>query len=108
MKQTMIISLLGIISIAGVMLYQQSKYQPNGFTQTTPAPTTEILGSVQGESSYTLAEVAEHDGPESCWLVISDKVYDVTEFIAEHPGGDKLLPGCGIDATSVFHENAGK
>jgi cytochrome b involved in lipid metabolism len=53
--------------------------------------------------SYSLAEVALHDKPEDCWLVIEDKVINPTQFIAEgkHPN-DKILNGCGKDATSMF------
>ena len=32
---------------------------------------------------YTLEEVAKHKTPESLWLVIHDKVYDVTKFTEE-------------------------
>ncbi len=36
-------------------------------------------------------EVAQHNTPEDCWLVIHGKVYDVTAFAPEHPGGGELL-----------------
>ena len=32
---------------------------------------------------YTLSEVAAHHDASSCWMVIRDKVYDVTSFIGE-------------------------
>lgn len=32
---------------------------------------------------YTLAEIAEHKTTDSCWIVIHDKVYDVTKFLDE-------------------------
>lgn len=32
-----------------------------------------------------LNEIFEHNTKESCWLLIENKVYDVTEF--KHPGG---------------------
>ena len=32
---------------------------------------------------YSWDEVAKHNGPESLWLVIHDKVYDVTKFMEE-------------------------
>lgn len=28
-----------------------------------------------------LAEVANHDTPDDCWIVLFDRVYDVTEFL---------------------------
>ncbi|KAI1739435.1 FMN-dependent dehydrogenase [Xylaria scruposa] len=48
-------------------------------------------------------EVAKHDSKESCWVVIHGKVYDVTEFLPEHPGGMKIiLKYAGKDATEEF------
>jgi cytochrome b5 len=40
---------------------------------------------------YSLTEVAAHATPGDCWLVIYDRVYDVSEFADMHPGGAKLL-----------------
>lgn len=31
----------------------------------------------------TLAEVAYHDSPRDCWVVIYDRVYDITNFLHE-------------------------
>lgn len=52
--------------------------------------------------TYTLAEVSAHGSASDCWLVISGKVYDVTDWIASHPGGNAILEGCGTDATQLF------
>ncbi len=37
-------------------------------------------------------------------MIIADKVYNVTPFIAsgQHPGGDDILKGCGKDASALF------
>lgn len=32
-------------------------------------------------------EVASHDSPDDCWLVIDDQVWDVSAFAPDHPGG---------------------
>ncbi|KAG8641932.1 cytochrome b5 [Manihot esculenta] len=54
---------------------------------------------------YTLAEVSEHNQPKDCWLVIEGKVYDVTKFLEDHPGGDEvLLSATGKDATDDFED----
>jgi cytochrome b involved in lipid metabolism len=53
--------------------------------------------------------VAVHGTDLDCYTAISGKVYDVTAFFGEHPGGDKnLLRVCGIDATTVFSQKHGK
>ncbi|XAR60967.1 hypothetical protein NMG60_11034532 [Bertholletia excelsa] len=54
---------------------------------------------------FSLAEVSEHNNSKDCWLVISGKVYDVTKFLEDHPGGDEvLLSATGKDATDDFED----
>lgn len=54
---------------------------------------------------FTLKDVAAHCTMESCWMVIQDKVYDLTDFIHYHPGGyEIMLEYGGADATNAFLE----
>uniref|UniRef100_A0A182PNC3 Cytochrome b5 heme-binding domain-containing protein n=1 Tax=Anopheles epiroticus TaxID=199890 RepID=A0A182PNC3_9DIPT len=54
---------------------------------------------------YSLAQVAEHNKPTDVWMVIHDKVYDVTKFLAEHPGGEEvLIEYAGKEATAEFDD----
>jgi predicted heme/steroid binding protein len=69
----------------------------------SPQPTPEASPeNTPSEKVYTLDEVAKHNTREDCWIVLHYKVYDVTRFIPEHPGGDAILEGCGKDATELF------
>ena len=53
---------------------------------------------------YTRAEVAKHATPESNWIIIDDKVYDVTKFARFHPGGKAFIDKvAGSDATKHFY-----
>ncbi|KAI1322339.1 mitochondrial cytochrome-like protein b2 [Xylariaceae sp. FL0255] len=48
-------------------------------------------------------EIAKHRSAASCWVVIDGKVYDVTSYLGEHPGGPAiLLRQGGTDATAEF------
>ncbi|KAG2404858.1 cytochrome b5-like [Vigna umbellata] len=54
---------------------------------------------------YTLAQVSEHNNSKDCWLIIDGKVYNVTKFLDDHPGGDDvLLSSTGKDATDDFED----
>ncbi|XP_039054764.1 cytochrome b5-like [Hibiscus syriacus] len=56
---------------------------------------------------YTMQEASQHNTKDDCWVVIDDKVYDVTSYLDEHPGGDDVvLVATGKDATDDF-EDAG-
>ncbi|KAI0406741.1 cytochrome b5 [Xylaria palmicola] len=53
--------------------------------------------------AYTAQQVAEHNSPDDLWIIISGKVYDVSEYTDDHPGGkDILLEVSGRDATEDF------
>lgn len=37
------------------------------------------------------AEVAKHDSADSCWVIVEGYVYDVTDFLQDHPGGPQSI-----------------
>ena len=72
-----------------------------------PAPESKPSSSSAGDT-YTLAEVAKHASPSDCWVAIDSNVYDLTQWIAEHPGGPSPIESmCGTDGTSAFRDEHG-
>eukprot|EP00483_Globobulimina_turgida_P000169 UN00169 len=60
---------------------------------------------------FSMDEVSKHNKPDDAWIVIHGKVYNITEFIEEHPGGEGVLIAyAGTDVTeqfqSVIHSQA--
>lgn len=58
---------------------------------------------------FSLEEVEKHKkangDDKSIWFVIHDKVYDVTKFLDEHPGGEEILvEHAGKDSTDEFED----
>ena len=48
-------------------------------------------------------EVARHNKPDDCWVVIDNYVYDVTFFLPNHPGGEDVIrANAGKDVSAVF------
>ncbi|GLB34104.1 putative cytochrome b5 family protein [Lyophyllum shimeji] len=55
--------------------------------------------------TITIDDLRAHKTKESLYLLIHGKVYDVSKFIDEHPGGDEvLLAEGGQDATEAFED----
>ena len=51
----------------------------------------------------TMARVEENDTADSCWTAIDGLVYDVTDWVDQHPGGpDRIEQLCGTDGTENF------
>ena len=54
---------------------------------------------------YTRSEVASSNSRNQTMFIIHDKVYDVTTFLNEHPGGEEiLLDHGGKDASEDFDD----
>jgi len=54
---------------------------------------------------YSLAEIAKRNSHEEAWIVIHNNVYNLTEFLNEHPGGEEvLLEQAGKEATEAFED----
>ena len=73
----------------------------------TPTPTATAT-----TAGYTMAQVRANNTAKSCWTVIDNYVYNLTNWISAHPGGSgAILFLCGTDGTNAFkaqHENQTK
>jgi len=83
-----------------------SKPRANGTAEAQAAsgahPAPAAAAAVPG--SYTMAEVAKHNSPSDCWIVLNGEVLDVTSFLQDHPGGEKAIVGfAGRDASAMFN-----
>lgn len=54
-------------------------------------------------NSYSIEEISIHNTENDIWIVINEIVYDVTDFLDQHPGGKSMLLNvAGTDATDYF------
>lgn len=40
---------------------------------------------------FTLEDVEKHDSEKDCWIILDNKVYDVTSVLDWHPGGKSAI-----------------
>ncbi len=87
-----------------------SQTNTGGSVSPTPAstPSPAPLPVSAGPTSYTFSQVQSHNGVGNCWSAINGKVYDLTSWIASHPGGEgAILSICGKDGSSAFNNQHG-
>ncbi|KAI2682642.1 hypothetical protein DTO012A7_5902 [Penicillium roqueforti] len=67
-------------------------------SRVTPTPQMEL-------PSIPANEVQLHRKTSDAWMIVHNKVYDVTDYMEDHPGGVEILLGeAGKDATQVFED----
>jgi nitrate reductase (NAD(P)H) len=55
------------------------------------------------KNGITMAEVEKHNHEGSAWIVVKDRVYDCTPYLADHPGGaSSIMISAGLEATDDF------
>jgi cytochrome b involved in lipid metabolism len=58
---------------------------------------------------YSEGEVAQHCREDDVWIIVEHRssgerrVYDITTYADQHPGGDVIYDSAGKDATVKFH-----
>mmetsp|Transcript_17946 Transcript_17946/g.43929 ORF Transcript_17946/g.43929 Transcript_17946/m.43929 type:complete len:603 (-) Transcript_17946:149-1957(-) len=51
---------------------------------------------------FTMEEVKKHNSEKDLWVVIDDLVFDLTDYVGQHPGGLKIMQNAGGDSTTGF------
>lgn len=60
----------------------------------------------QSLAIYSVNEVAMHNKMDDCWTIINTDVYDITNYVPIHQGGNEILRTCGANGTTMFTERA--
>lgn len=107
------IIILIIVGAGGIFLLSRPSPEFVGppVEQKGQTPTTEQTASVTSTTTvktYSMTEVASHNTPTNCWTTINGNVYELTAWIAKHPGGEKaIISLCGIDGSASFNKQHG-
>jgi len=104
MKRTILFLVVVIIVIIDLVLIF------NGYDRTaanrpsvSQIPSPQANSGNNSDTAYTLADVQKHADASSCWSIIAGKVYDLTDWVNQHPGGTSHITLiCGQDGTSIF------
>jgi sulfite oxidase len=85
----------GALVVAKVALPASPVSRAEAAAPGEPEPGVALLekasAHIPGIEEYTRAQVAEHVGPDSIWVTYGSAVFDITEFVKQHPGGAKRI-----------------
>ena len=90
-----------IIAVVAIIVVYFLFNMMNGKSDSKKKVVTKVEKKRDGK--YTLAEISKHNKAEDAWVIIDGKVYDITDFVDEHPGGNNILKNVGGDASKGFH-----
>lgn len=115
MKRTVTIALSIFFLTAGSILAEGFVFSAVKVTEeekVSPVQNKEGVGNstkaVTGQNKpiglvLSLAEASKHNTESDCWLVIKNKVYNVSSYIGYHPGGaNRIISECGNEVTGLF------
>ncbi|MBP9748970.1 cytochrome b5 domain-containing protein [Patescibacteria group bacterium] len=101
-----IVAGIAVFGIAATLAFKQSQGKP--YVAPTDTNTNQATNSENTTDArvrgYTLAQVAEHGTAASCWSAVNGDVYDLSDWIAQHPGGEgAIISICGKDGSAAFN-----
>lgn len=64
--------------------------------------------SSAGAITLSAGEIQKHSTKNDCWSLIQGKVYNLTNYVQNHPGGQAVITNiCGKDGTAAFSNQHG-
>jgi hypothetical protein len=99
MRNPLVLFFLALFVMGGIALgiYVYS----NG----VPLLTTGKIVPPTQQGTFTTAELASHNTSTDCYIAYKGTVYNITNFIPQHPGGPQIMQQCGrvVDDFAQIH-----
>lgn len=87
-----------------ISLLRVGRTETPQYNTTTPKEEPSTVGKL-----WSVTEIARHNTTSDCWIIVEDKVYDVTQYIPFHPGGSQqIINWCGKEASDAFNTKGGQ
>lgn len=102
------VAVIILVAISAVTAIVLSAMKPGDGSESNGSPTMSTSRNTSS-SQYSASDVSIHNSRTDCWITINSKVYNVTGFLDQHPGGvQEITPYCGKDATQAFATQGGR
>lgn len=102
---------MSYVAIGGFLEKQSKEQKTQTIIDNSPSNSNTSSSSTPAANTnktFTTDEVPQHSKASDCWLIIDGKVYEVTKYIQDHPGGaSAIIDYCGQEATQAFATQGG-
>lgn len=78
--------IIALVAVVATIIFLNSSSTPTTVKQTPHAAATVRILKPEELKAYTKEEVEKHNKREDCWIIVDGGVYDVTNYVDEHPG----------------------
>ncbi|CAN0142224.1 unnamed protein product, partial [Phaeothamnion confervicola] len=68
-----------------------------------PRPLCNPQARVRHAGPFPAGQVSRHAAEDDAWIVVDGKVFDVTAYVDQHPGGMAILRNAGGDSSAGMH-----
>ena len=100
------------ILTAGLVFYQNNKNGSSnlGVGLTNQNKSTDIVNLISsGITVLDSTEVAKHNTISNCWIIVNNKIYDISGYASAHPGGVRnIADSCGKESTQAYNTKGGR
>jgi cytochrome b involved in lipid metabolism len=93
-----------IFLISGVLLILlANRISTSDKLQNDSPDTSIVMSDVPKSPTLTIAETAKHNRGNDCYIIVNDKIYNITTYFGKHPGGNKIMFAyCGKETSQAF------
>ncbi|MEI7765088.1 MAG: cytochrome b5 domain-containing protein [bacterium] len=93
---------------AGLVFYQNNiSSNVNTVNQHKNTDINNLVSS--GITKLDSVEVSKHNIVSDCWIIVNNKVYDISGYASAHPGGTRnIADSCGKESTTSYDTKGGR
>lgn len=97
-------ALFAVIALEALEGASHAPAMPSSAVSNEPSIEPSVVTTSSLAPTVNAASLAQHSKrAEGIWVALYDQVYDLTEYIDEHPGGpEAILDAAGTNATEIF------
>ena len=94
---------VGLVCVILLYIYRALLLSSSSSSKSKKKKKKEEMVVVDKTRKISAEEVRKHNSVDDLWIIIDKKVYDVTEYAEEHPGGvAAIAKNAGGDASKGF------